>query len=305
MLRAAQYKKDGQKLVQLIRNMRSSSSSSTPADTWFIWDCLVRNWGVTEQVLREIPDYGTISAYSNPADAWIKGLSIYSGNIRPEIRQQIIDILMPHQQHHGLCRSLLGIVLMHPHESTERRKQGAMYLTDPEAPPHAEYLLGMALRQSNSFEHQRLGFEFMKRAARMLHPRAMSVVAVYCHEHTDPEQLRLLTTAASTYEELYACYTLGSIRNDASYCRRAYIGGLDQGLEVLTCMPAERAIPWGQWCADPLMHRFVPLEMHLAIRMVLLMHMRKGVLFGRLPKHVILSICFWICTAGTFGTKVH
>jgi hypothetical protein len=73
--------------------------------------------------------------------------------------------------------------------------------------------------------------------------------------------------------------------------------GVQEAIDALEAMRAAdpmSVIPLGMWAPNAMIHRFVSLEIHHRIKLLLLIAHRRAL--GGLPRGILLQICFHVCT---------
>lgn len=299
MNRAAHFRRDAVKLLQLIRNMRRAGTPGAVGvpDKWFVQYCLESQWwALTADVLKEIPTRGELCVTA--ADAWLQCLQ------QPIDRDAARGILAPF--HDASCVTLMGYISIHHAESAENKERGLQLLTQ-QYPACAEATFILGVREMGN-GHVNDALQYYQRAIEMKHPGAIyfyACIRVEFYGACDEVIVAMLEhVALQGHAEAYV--TLGTLYHygptyyhrtlAAHYYRAAYVRGSDLGLEELEKMPREDAIPWGEWCTEPLMNDFTPLNIKSQMKTLLLMHAREGTLVSLLPMHLIMDVCEYICT---------
>ena len=112
--------------------------------------------------------------------------------------------------------------------------------------------------------------------------------------------VRAQTTLSHRYKEGIGVEV--DVEKEAHWLKQAHMNGsegrtlAERFLELAQEEPSPLT-PWGQWRPKPLVHCWVMEDsVHLQVLAVLMLKNREDTLFSRLPKHLILRICFWCVT---------
>ena len=129
-------------------------------------------------------------------------------------------------------------------------------------------------------------FTLYERAAALSHPRA-AFMAGYYSEHA--------LGCPGDWGKAARYYQLAA---RLGYKPRNFT--LDDELERLKGLDSRSVVPYGEWAPES--HRWVTHSIHSEMKTILLMHARRGTLFGALPRDVILHhILPYICTKPFLG----
>jgi len=305
MLRRIQEIEDAERLARMIPMIRAGIDACSVPDILFVDRCVEDGLYLNEQLLGDIPQ-----VCASPGDAWIAGNMYCWGYGADENHSKAIDILKRHQDDNH-CAALLGYIYLCGDLETRNVEQGRELLIRSSKAGCADAMWtfsividsGYLSNVKNPIERV---LKLIRRAAALSHPRALCSMAEFHYDTTHRNVKLALEFAekAAAFGEPLAWILLGKIykkgigvernrRKAAFMFRKAVIYG---GENMLYTLDDADRIPWGEWYPDPLMHKYVPRRVHHAIRTVLLMHARKGSLFSMMPKGIVLSICFWICT---------
>ena len=262
------------------------------AETWQVQDMLERVWGISEAVISLL--LSTREQPASPRDAWLRGALYLWGAMVRKNAPRAIEVLLPHKRD-PQCASLLGLAYLRGGLSEANYPLGVEALKLSAEAGCAEGLYQLSRIYSDGLgvaKNFGEAAQLSSRAASLCHPGAL----VETGKREDLE-------VASLYGAVNAFAKLGAFHRSlkretqaAYYFRQGYIRGDNSALTGLHYIPLEHRAPWGMWAPDPLMHKSVPLNVHLMIRTVLLMRRRPNSLFDMLTKQLTLDICFWIST---------
>ena len=293
MLRRA-HQKQIDYLVYLIEKMRYTRDECTVPEIYILSNARnMFNVSILKSLRAYIPKIAACDA--SPQDAWI--ISVFTSRSK-----KAIEYLTPHQND-IFCIAELGkrlwIKNITSNDIIEAHIQRGVDAN------YADSLYQRAAYNKN--------IRMIQKAAAMLHPNAIYYLASI-DQHNENHELAIqrytqaislgCPQARSTLAEDYLKGTVGipqDIPKAVSMYKQMLLDGYNyvyNNIHTAHIRYEDAFVPYGEWCPDPFMHRFVLKQIHDQIRSVLLMHTRPDSVFSLLPKVLLHVLCFWICTKG-------
>ncbi len=296
---------------QLILKMHNGECNAW--ETWTLQKYLVDNvLGASEEWLKGL----LYEEPESPQDAWLgvtMALHYINRSGREALYARAVAVLEPYQED-PLCAALLG--LMYQLVGYFDLAFDCFQKSAEKGCAEGIYRLGLVYTRGHGVERSaERGFKLFLEAGEMSHPDALACATSFLSREQGME--RNARRMIHFYEQasrlgcvnatclLARCYLSGidvpkDIRHAARLYRQAVLDGSSDAELDLGCLVKKfplDVIPYGEWQPDPFTHQFVTHDMHHQMRTILLMHSRKGSLFSKLPKDIVLRhICFWLCT---------